>query len=264
MQQKNSAQNQIQMDEVPDGENVVVLEHGSVAAQKIAKAMASPTAGELFNVLSDGPLTATALAERTGFPLTTVKYHLDNLLDADLIEVVSTRWSEKGREMKIYGVKDQVVVLAPKKRANVRGIAERYGVLAGVVAIGSAMVLAATNILKQYVPMPAADIARARTAVMPPSTPEVAPLVPSDVIHGVVVETVNNSDIVAYMTKEAQFMTMTVDSSAEAGAGVMDSFVTLDLLNAIQQGVLIFFIAAVVILAGMFVFEMYRIRKAQN
>ena len=55
-------------------ENVVVLEQGSVPAQKIAKAMASPTAGDLFNTLSDGPLTATALAERTGFPLTTVKY----------------------------------------------------------------------------------------------------------------------------------------------------------------------------------------------
>ena len=41
-------------------DNVVVLEQGSIQAQKIAKAMASPTAGDLFNTLSDGPLTATA------------------------------------------------------------------------------------------------------------------------------------------------------------------------------------------------------------
>ena len=47
-------------------ENVVVLEQGSVPAQKSAKAMASPTAGDLFNTLSDGPLTATALAEGAG------------------------------------------------------------------------------------------------------------------------------------------------------------------------------------------------------
>ena len=150
-------------------ENVVVLEQGSVPAQKIAKAMASPTAGDLFNTLSDGPLTATALAERTGFPLTTVKYHLNNLLDADLIEVVDSRWSEKGREMKIYGVKDQVVVLAPRKRPDVRQIVERYGVIAGAVAVGCGVVLAIPNMLSHILPQqnPGLAVAREITEVAP-------------------------------------------------------------------------------------------------
>ena len=150
-------------------ENVVVLEQGSVPAQKIAKAMASPTAGDLFNTLSDGPLTATALAERTGFPLTTVKYHLNNLLDADLIEVVDSRWSEKGREMKIYGVKDQVVVLAPRKRPDVRQIVERYGVIAGAVAVGCGVVLAIPNMLSRILPQttPGVAVAREITEVAP-------------------------------------------------------------------------------------------------
>lgn len=143
-------------------ENVVVLEQGSVPAQKIAKAMASPTAGDLFNTLTDGPLTATALAERTGFPLTTVKYHLNNLLEADLIEVVDTRWSEKGREMKIYGVKDQVVVLAPRKRPDVRQIVERYGVIAGAVAVGCGVILAIPNMLSRFLPQQNPGIAVAR------------------------------------------------------------------------------------------------------
>lgn len=143
-------------------DNVVVLEQGSVQAQKIAKAMASPTAGDLFNTLSDGPLTATALAEQTGFPLTTVKYHLNNLLDADLIEVVDSRWSEKGREMKIYGVKDQVVVLAPRKRPDVRQIVERYGVIAGAITIGCGVVLAIPNMLSRFLPTPNPGVAVAR------------------------------------------------------------------------------------------------------
>ena len=150
-------------------DNVVVLEQGSVQAQKIAKAMASPTAGDLFNTLSDGPLTATALAEQTGFPLTTVKYHLNNLLDADLIEVVDSRWSEKGREMKIYGVKDQVVVLAPRKRPDVRQIVERYGVIAGAITIGCGVVLAIPNMLSRFLPTqnPGVAVAREVTEVVP-------------------------------------------------------------------------------------------------
>ncbi len=188
-------------------ENVVVLEQGSVPAQKIAKAMASPTAGDLFNTLSDGPLTATALAERTGFPLTTVKYHLNNLLEADLIEVVDTRWSEKGREMKIYGVKDQVVVLAPRKRPAVRQIVERYGVIAGAVAVGCGVVLAVPNMLSRFLPQttPNPGIAVAREIT------EVAP--------------------------------------------------GFDWMVYLQNAVFVFFVGAVILLAGMMIYEIYQTKK---
>ena len=186
-------------------ENVVVLEQGSIQAQKIAKAMASPTAGDLFNTLSDGPLTATALAEQTGFPLTTVKYHLNNLLDADLIEVVDSRWSEKGREMKIYGVKDQVVVLAPRKRPDVRQIVERYGVIAGAVTVGCAVLLAIPNMLSRYFPTQNPGIALAREVT------EVAPI--------------------------------------------------FDLFGFMQNAVLIFFCGAILVLAGMMVYEIYQTKK---
>ncbi|MBE6506604.1 MAG: helix-turn-helix transcriptional regulator [Methanocorpusculum parvum] len=186
-------------------DNVVVLEQGSVPAQKIAKAMASPTAGDLFNTLSDGPLTATALAERTGFPLTTVKYHLNNLLDADLIEVVDSRWSEKGREMKIYGVKDQVVVLAPRKRPDVRQIVERYGVIAGAVTIGCGVVLAIPNMLSRFLPQQNPGISLAREIT------EAAP--------------------------------------------------AFDWMAFIQNATLIFFVGAIIVLAGMMIFEIYRTKK---
>lgn len=130
-------------------ENVVVLEHGSLEAQKVAKAMSSPTSADLFNALTGNPQSATALAERTGLPLTTVKYHLENMLSAGLVEISNTRWSEKGREMKIYAVKDQVVVFAPRKTVDLKGIAERYGTMAGVIAIGCSLVVAIPQMLNQ-------------------------------------------------------------------------------------------------------------------
>ena len=132
-------------------ENVIVLEHGSLEAQKVAKAMSSPTSADLFNALTGNPQSATALSERTRLPLTTVKYHLENMLSAGLVEISNTRWSEKGREMKIYSVKDQVVVFAPRKTVDLKGIVERYGTMAGVIAIGCSLVIAIPQTMSQLV-----------------------------------------------------------------------------------------------------------------
>lgn len=132
-------------------ENVVVLEHGSPEAQKIAKAMSSPTSADLFNALTGNPQSATALSVTTGLPLTTVKYHLENMLDAGLVEISRTRWSEKGREMKIYAIKDRVVVFAPRKTVNATGIVEKYGTLAGVIAIACSLILAVPRALSEAV-----------------------------------------------------------------------------------------------------------------
>ncbi|HKM41674.1 MAG TPA: helix-turn-helix domain-containing protein [Methanocorpusculum sp.] len=132
-------------------ENVVVLEHGSPEAQKIAKAMSSPTSADLFNALTGNPQSATALSVTTGLPLTTVKYHLENMLDAGLVEISRTRWSEKGREMKIYAIKDQVVVFAPRKTVNATGIVEKYGTLAGVTAIACSLIIAVPRALSEAV-----------------------------------------------------------------------------------------------------------------
>ena len=132
-------------------ENVIVLEHGSLEAQKVAKVMASPTSADLLNALTGNPQSATALAERTSLPLTTVKYHLENMLSAGLVEISNTRWSQKGREMKIYAVKDQVVVFAPRKTVDVKGIVERYGTMAGVIAIGCSLVIAIPQTMNQVI-----------------------------------------------------------------------------------------------------------------
>lgn len=132
-------------------ENVVVLEHGSLEAQKVAKAMSSPTSADLFSALTGNPQSATALSSLTGFPLTTVKYHLENMLSAGLVEISNTRWSEKGREMKIYAIKDQVVVFAPRKTVDLKGVVERYGTMAGAIAIGCSLVIAIPQTLNRIV-----------------------------------------------------------------------------------------------------------------
>jgi DNA-binding transcriptional ArsR family regulator len=106
-------------------EGVVILEPGDERAKKIAKAMASGTATGILNLLKEGKRTSTEVAEQLKLPMTTIQYHLENLLEAGLTEVVERRWSVKGREVKVYGLRDQVLIVTPK-RGDLKGLLLKY------------------------------------------------------------------------------------------------------------------------------------------
>lgn len=121
------------------GKDVLVLEPGDEQAQKIAKAMGSQTAADILQLLKTGPKTSTEVTETLHIPMGTAKYHIENLLDAGLIEITKTKYSVKGREVKIYGLKDQLVIVAPRI-ANVRSILLKYASLFGIVIVATAVI----------------------------------------------------------------------------------------------------------------------------
>jgi DNA-binding transcriptional ArsR family regulator len=124
-------------------ENVVFLEPGDERAQKIAKAMGSQTANDILHILGEGPRSLTDITERLNIPMNTAKYHIENLLDAGLIAVEQTKYSIKGREVKIYTLTNQLLVVAPRQ-SNVRSVLLKYASLFGIVAIGSVLISAIT------------------------------------------------------------------------------------------------------------------------
>ncbi|MDD1659044.1 MAG: helix-turn-helix domain-containing protein [Methanomicrobiales archaeon] len=119
---------------MPDG--VIILEPGDEKAQKIAKAIASRTAGEILHLLKDGSHASTQIAEALKIPITTVQYHLENLVDAGIITIVEKRWSQKGREVKVYGLRDQMLIVVPHG-GDLKGILLRYASLFAVVILAS-------------------------------------------------------------------------------------------------------------------------------
>jgi DNA-binding transcriptional ArsR family regulator len=120
-------------------DNVVFLEPGDVRAQKIAKAMGSQTANDILQILGEGPRSLTDITERLDIPMNTAKYHIENLLDAGLIAVEQTKYSIKGREVKIYMLTNQLLIVAPRQ-SNVRSLLLKYASLFGIVAVCSAMI----------------------------------------------------------------------------------------------------------------------------
>jgi PAS domain S-box-containing protein len=94
--------------------DAVFLEPGDEKTQDIVRAISHQTAGVVVRILSaDGPLSLSSIAERLKISLNAAKYHIANLLKAGILEIAETRYSVKGKKVKIYGVKNQVFLVSP-------------------------------------------------------------------------------------------------------------------------------------------------------
>lgn len=117
-------------------DDVVVIQPGDERAQKIARAMASQTANAVIQAFGSGPLTSSQVARQMKIPITTASYHIENLLDVGLLEIMETRWSEKGREVKVYGLTNQVLIIASPV-SDLRSVLQKYATLFGIVVLAS-------------------------------------------------------------------------------------------------------------------------------
>ncbi|WP_123621482.1 winged helix-turn-helix domain-containing protein [Halorubrum sp. CSM-61] len=80
-------------------------------ADELIAALGSETAREILTRLHDEPATKSELADAVDTSLQNVQYHLSKLDGADLVDVVDTTYSEKGREMDVYAAADEPLVL---------------------------------------------------------------------------------------------------------------------------------------------------------
>lgn len=77
----------------------------------VLAALSSETAQNLFQLLNEEPATPATIAEQLDTSIQNAHYHLGNLQDAGLIDVVDTCYSEKGREMNVYVVTEEPTLL---------------------------------------------------------------------------------------------------------------------------------------------------------
>lgn len=127
-------------------EDVIVLEPGDERAKKIGKAMSSPTSGEIISLLQSGDMTLSDITDKLGIPMTTAKYHVENLLDSGMIEVRRIKYSEKGREVKVYGASGQVVIVSAGNR-DLRSLLLKYASVFGLLILASLFVIGISGVI---------------------------------------------------------------------------------------------------------------------
>jgi len=67
-----------------------------MSGHKNCKSHGKPNRGDIRRVLGENKKSLTEITEQLALPLTTVKYHVENLLDAGLAQIAHTKYSIKG------------------------------------------------------------------------------------------------------------------------------------------------------------------------
>ncbi|MBB6646177.1 ArsR/SmtB family transcription factor [Halobellus ruber] len=92
-----------------DESQVVSLD--DVGSEAVFSVLSSEVARTLLAELHNGPATQSELADSADTSIQNVSYHLDNLVDAGLVDVVDQWYSEKGREMDVYAPEGSLVLV---------------------------------------------------------------------------------------------------------------------------------------------------------
>lgn len=98
-----------------ENEKLLILSF-SADSRKIAKVLSNETSIKILNLLEKRSMSAGDLAKELKVRLNTLKYNLDSLLETGLIRVRQVKWSQKGREIKIYEAVEKVIILLPGKK----------------------------------------------------------------------------------------------------------------------------------------------------
>lgn len=128
-------------------------------SKKITQALSNEKAMKVLEVLTDKAMSATDVAANLGMPLTTIKYNIDSLVEADLLKVKETKWSKKGREIKIYEPVQKFIVVAPgsmvKDKNSILSMLKKYlGLAAGALFAASGLEIFTRNSNMQFADMP--------------------------------------------------------------------------------------------------------------
>jgi DNA-binding transcriptional ArsR family regulator len=90
----------------------------------VLEVLATDTARRIVLTLRESSETASDIADAVDVSLQNVCYHLDRLQSAGLVEVVGTRYSSKGKEMAVYGLVTNPIVVQfgrDKRRSTADG-----------------------------------------------------------------------------------------------------------------------------------------------
>jgi DNA-binding transcriptional ArsR family regulator len=129
--------------ELPEDREPRVVDLDGEDAERVFGALSSETAREIFTALHEEPMTASDIADAVDSSIQNVRYHLENLADAGLVEVVDTWYSSRGNEMKVYAPRDGPLIVSSDETT-----ASRLRTALGRI-VGGGAVLAAASFLVQ-------------------------------------------------------------------------------------------------------------------
>lgn len=164
--------------------NFLLVDLNESKTKKLAETITSETSRKILNCLAEKETETEAnISAVLDIPISTVHYHLQKLLEANLVKVEEFHYSQKGREINHYKLANKYIIIAPGKvsglREKLKGILPVALIFAG---IGVIIQLFITNsfFAKNRTMETASDIA---PKLMAADLEEAAPLAVSQAHH---------------------------------------------------------------------------------
>ncbi|WP_435319284.1 helix-turn-helix domain-containing protein [Haloarchaeobius sp. TZWSO28] len=119
-----------------------VVELEGEDADKVFGALSSDTARQIYTCLHEEPRTPSDIADEIDSSIQNVRYHLEKLEDAGLIDVVDVWYSSRGNEMNVYAPQSGPLVISgdEQRASRLKGALARFIGGIGVIAAGSLFV----------------------------------------------------------------------------------------------------------------------------
>lgn len=116
----------------------------------IFDALASETSRNIYRHLYEEPTTASDLANEVDTSVQNVRYHLDKLTDAGLIQQVDTWYSSRGNEMAVYSATDEALIVAGDEQQTSELRTAIEGVMGALVLLAAASLLIDWAVLELF------------------------------------------------------------------------------------------------------------------
>ena len=97
------------VEHAPQKQTDVIVDDGEPT--DLLQVLSSDTAQEILSALTGEPKTTSDIATTVGQSIQNITYHLDRLCEVDLVEPVGTWYSEKGREMTVYALTTEELIV---------------------------------------------------------------------------------------------------------------------------------------------------------
>lgn len=126
---------------MPDDDKMLIVPLGE-ESKIITQTIANDTARKILELLAESAMSTSGIAKKLDIPLTTAQYNIEKLMEAGLVVVEKTKYSEKGREVKLYAPAKRMIVLVPRGNSSQSLIdaLKKYLVLLPVAAAASLLV----------------------------------------------------------------------------------------------------------------------------
>lgn len=129
----------------------VVFDLASDHADRVFRSLSSEMARRILQALYEEPCVASDLATELDTSLQNVDYHLGNLQEAELVNVVDTWYSQTGNEMKVYAPAARALMISsdPDDTSRLRSVASTL--VASVLLLGAAAAIFRSVIVDRLV-----------------------------------------------------------------------------------------------------------------